>query len=68
MAPRRLTPDEIRSKGFEALSDALGPVDSMRFIQQFREGSGDYTRDRYKWLGRKSATEIYEELKRRREE
>ena len=41
-----LSPHEIRMKGFEALTKALGPVGMIRFLQQFDLGEGDYTKDR----------------------
>ncbi len=50
MAPLRMTPTRIREQGLDALVKALGPVDMVRFLQQFELGSGDYTRDREEWL------------------
>jgi len=44
------TISEIRKRGFDALVDALGPVDAARYIRSYEEGHGDYTRDRKKWL------------------
>jgi hypothetical protein len=35
--------EEIRRRGLEALAEALGPVDAVRFLQSFDLGSGDYT-------------------------
>lgn len=32
--------------GMDALAEALGPVDAVRFLQSFDLGSGDYTRER----------------------
>lgn len=45
-----LTISEIRKKGYDALVDALGPVDAARYIQSYDKGHGDYTRERKKWL------------------
>lgn len=45
-----LTIREIRKKGYDALVNALGPVDAARYIQSYDKGHGDYTRDRKKWL------------------
>jgi hypothetical protein len=39
--------NEIRSVGLEALKNALGPVGVTKFIQQFENGSGDYTKEKY---------------------
>lgn len=38
--------EEIRRRGLEALSEALGPVDAVRFLQSFALGKGDYTKER----------------------
>jgi hypothetical protein len=40
----------IRQKGMEALTEALGPLGMIKFIQQFGKGSGDYTKERKKLL------------------
>jgi len=47
--------------------DALGPVDTIRFIQQLAEGKGDYTKDRKSWLGNPSVDEIVNAVKERKE-
>jgi len=59
--------NEIRRIGIDALADALGPVDMARFLQSFDLGSGDYTKERAKWLDQ-SLEEIMAEIKRRRTE
>jgi hypothetical protein len=38
---------EIRRIGFDVLKNTLGPVGVTRFIQQFENGSGDYTKEKY---------------------
>jgi len=38
---------EIREIGLRALKEALGPVGMVRFIQQYENGSGDYTEEKY---------------------
>jgi hypothetical protein len=38
--------EEIRRRGLEALAEALGPVDAVRFLQSFDLGKGDYTKER----------------------
>jgi hypothetical protein len=59
--------NEIRKIGIDALADALGPVDMTRFLQSFDMGSGDYTKERAKWLDQ-SLEEIMAEIKKRRKE
>ncbi|MDR2021335.1 MAG: hypothetical protein LBQ14_11290 [Treponema sp.] len=38
---------EIRKTGLQALREALGPVGTVRFIQQYENGYGDYTSEKY---------------------
>jgi addiction module HigA family antidote len=38
---------EIRRAGLAALKEALGPVGTVKFIQQFEIGKGDYTKEKY---------------------
>ena len=38
---------EIRKMGLQALKDALGTAGMLRFIQQYENGSGDYTEEKY---------------------
>lgn len=38
--------EEIRRIGIEALAEALGPLDAVRFLQSFDLGRGDYTKER----------------------
>jgi hypothetical protein len=48
--PYRST-EEIRKLGIEALAEALGPVDVVRFLQGFDLGREDYTKERDRVLG-----------------
>jgi hypothetical protein len=41
------SPTEIRKAGLTALNDALGPAGATIFMQQFENGSGDYTKEKY---------------------
>ena len=38
---------EIRKMGLQALTEVLGPVGMLRFIQQYEIGYGDYTEEKY---------------------
>jgi hypothetical protein len=38
---------EIRKTGLQALREALGPVGMVRFMQQYENGYGDYTKEKY---------------------
>jgi len=38
---------EIRKAGLKALKNALGLVGMARFFQQYENGHGDYTKEKY---------------------
>ncbi|MCG2785329.1 MAG: hypothetical protein L6461_09520 [Anaerolineae bacterium] len=57
-----MTLNEIRVLGFETLLRELGPVATIRFMQQYESGRGNYTRDRHKWLTKKSVKELAQEI------
>ena len=38
---------EVRKMGLQALKEALGTVGMVRFIQQYENGYGDYTEEKY---------------------
>jgi hypothetical protein len=42
--------NEIHKRGIDALVKVLGPVDTVRFLQIYDQGSGDYTKERKQWL------------------
>lgn len=66
MNPNRMTLEQIRLAGLKALSDELGPVGLVRFLQQFEMGHGDYTADRHRWLGNPTIQTLAQEIERRR--
>ena len=41
------SPKQIREAGIKALAEALGPLGMVRFMQQFEDGHGDYTKEKY---------------------
>lgn len=53
-----LTLSEIRVLGFETLLRELGPAATIRFMQQYEIGRGNYTRDRHRWLPKQSVKEL----------
>jgi hypothetical protein len=55
-------PAEIRAKGFEALSNALGTIGTIYFLRQFSGGSGNWTEDRKSILGNITEQDFEEEL------
>ncbi|MBN2295057.1 MAG: hypothetical protein JXM70_21695 [Pirellulales bacterium] len=42
---------EISREATNILFEKIGAVDTIRFLNQFSVGQGDYTKDREKWLG-----------------
>jgi hypothetical protein len=39
--------NEVKERGLEALKSALGPAGAARFIQQYENGCGNYTKEKY---------------------
>jgi hypothetical protein len=52
------TLNEIFQAGRQALFERLGPTDALRYLNQYRCGQGDYTKDRGQWLTEQSVDEI----------
>jgi hypothetical protein len=61
-----MSTEQIRKRGLAALRDALGRAGMVRFLQQFEQGSGDYTRERRKWVDHMSLEDIMREARRLR--
>ncbi|WP_413174262.1 hypothetical protein [Anabaena azotica] len=57
------TQNEIIKQGYDALINSLGITDTIRFIQYFSPGKGDYTKERHQWLDEKTLTEVLAEIK-----
>lgn len=62
-----LTPNMIREMGIEALTRELGPVGMARFIQQFDNGKGDYTKERDALLADMTKEDVERQLKQMRQ-
>jgi hypothetical protein len=54
---------ELTSQAIEVLSRELGPADTLRFVNQFTTGSGDYTAERDTLLGPMTLDEIITQIK-----
>lgn len=61
MEPRPIS--EISHQATRILFDKMGVVDTIRFLNQFSIGRGDYTRDREQWLGDISLDEALLQIK-----
>ncbi|MEI7990158.1 MAG: hypothetical protein WCI88_14070 [Chloroflexota bacterium] len=68
MSIQTMSLKEIRSAGLEVLARELGPVGMVRFLQQFETESGDYTRERYQWLGTETVETLAEKIKHFKEQ
>jgi hypothetical protein len=58
------TLDEVRQEGLQALLERLGRADMLRFLQQFENGSGDYSRQRHEWVDKLTLEDIEREASR----
>lgn len=58
MKSQVMTLSQIRKVGLEALVQALGQIGTVRFLQQFEVGRGDYTKERGRWLDKMSIHDI----------
>jgi hypothetical protein len=42
--------EQLRRRAMQALIKGLGPDDALRYLELLAPKSGNYTRDRHKWL------------------
>ena len=63
MNTQTMSLNEIRRTGIEVLTEKLGIVGMVRFLQQNETGYGDYTKEREELLGNPSLEEIYNSMK-----
>ncbi len=63
-----MTPAAIRKAGLDILAKELGPNGFVKFMQQFENGSGDYTAERHQWLDGADIDSILDGLRKMREE
>lgn len=56
----------LNGRAKQALIQELGAVDTMRFLNQFRDGNGDYTIERDALLKDETVTGIIAGIKARR--
>jgi hypothetical protein len=66
MKTEMLNPAELRAAGCKALANALGPLGMARFLRQFEQGNGNYTRDRKTWLGNPSVQAVSQRIRSRK--
>ena len=62
-----MTPVELRERGYQALINQLGQIDTIRFLQQMGWGSGDYTQERQELLDALTREDFFHDLRKIRE-
>lgn len=58
---------QLTQRATDALIKELGVVDTLRFLSQFRTGTGDYTVERQEVFKDMSAKDIIADIKRQRQ-
>lgn len=58
---------ELRTRGFQALTEALGWVNAVRFLRQYDPGLGNYTEERKTLLPDWDASTLVQEARKLRE-
>ena len=58
---------ELRNRGFQVLTEALGWVNAVRFLRQYDPGSGNYTEERRTLLPDWDASTLVLEARKLRE-
>ena len=64
MNSQAMTLEQVRQIGITALSQQLGVVGMIRFLQQSEIGWGDYTKEREGWLGNPDMKDLFDAVKR----
>lgn len=54
---------EINRQATHILFKEMGVVETIRFLNQFSTGRGDYTKDRSKWLDKITMDEAIAQMK-----
>lgn len=57
--------EDVTQEAIRLLSREMGVADTMRFLNQFTSGSGNYTEDRHALLGNPSVEELFAEARKR---
>lgn len=57
---------QIQQEGLDLLVEKLGPDDAIRFLQIYEPGSGDWTKDRKKYLDKDSDKILTRIMERRK--
>ena len=66
MSTQTFAADKIRVRGVQVLTRELGAAGMVQFMQQFRSGHGDYTKERNKLLGNLTVDQVVAGIRRKR--
>jgi len=58
---------EVNKKATHILFKQMGVVDTIRFLNQFSLGSGNYTEERKQWLDNLTIEDIVSDIKAQRQ-
>lgn len=61
----RMTDEDFERHALAVLQRELGLDGLARFLRVYRAGTGDYTRDRHRWLDGATVEDVMAEVKRR---
>lgn len=62
IALQEMTDEQFERHTLSLLQKELGPYGMARFLRTCRSGSGDYTRDRHKWLDKLTMDDILKDI------
>ena len=63
----KMSLEQIRQLGMQALARDLGPAGLIRFLQQYDVGHGDYTAEREGWLPESGVADLAARIRAARE-
>lgn len=59
-----LSSPEIRKQGWQVLMSQLGIAGTVKFMMEYNQGEGDYTRDRQEMFQKFTVKELVEDMKK----
>jgi hypothetical protein len=62
----QMTDEQLERHALEILGRELGPLGLARFLRAFRSGTGNYTAERNRWLGKTTVRSVTKPAKSRR--
>jgi hypothetical protein len=63
---QEMTDEQFEHHTLELLQKHYGPYGMARFLRTFRRSPIDYTRDRHKWLGDLTVSQIMADIEKQR--